>query len=947
MSVSVERDPFGYRSPDLPEHVRHGTLRAENGNVLLAPWDRKYGALLLGLPGVGKTALAVAMYLNDVWDPEAAIVVIDFKSELASLCLHLTAPECAKRIWYLDLGQPAFGINPLVMEAGEPFVDQVSAIGGIVAGALADTSEGQFFESSHRYTDYATGAALAIAHKQGSRHARFQDVSGLLRHDRDDYHAAAARACADVPDLQEIAEFYGSELPAKLRDAKATTAKEMDAPRNKISRLLRNPAMRRFYSHPTNVALRSIIDQRDILIVDANFERADEKNAVTTAHFLFRMLNRELYRLVKLPQSARPRVCLYVDEASHVAKSEHVVEQFAHHRAGGLCPTFSVQYQAQIGSGSHHREKILKGFLNMLQSKFIFRLADHHDAEEAARAVMSVYESRMSAQVAQRQYMRVTPEQYLHLPNHFCIGHMMVDGTPRVAFTGKTFPFPQPAGEGNPDGYTDRWARQHLARMGERCGAYPVELGVIAPYADQLIGNDDGTNGKQTKRGQTTKRSGGQREKNPQRKTSPRDEAHAAAPGDSDDSPQVSHEPPPDPPSVKDSPARRVAGRPSGTLQASAEQQPAPASVRELTVADRICEIGPPKRNPIPQALPRMYAEDYQVLAFLDKAGLAPSTLIARAVMPGKTERTVEYKLEKLHANGLIARHETTLRGQRDDAQRPPALYSLTQDGLKAAQQRAPRPAIHPKREFREIEASKGMRVAHDLHALWWTVALHHAIGDVATDNWKTPRYQTGRIPAPQTGTGPRRRQVTIAEAFPRGQTAIDLQIPQPREIKPDVTLELKAGEIVFDMLVEIDLTERPAYNRDKLAAYDAFLCAWWRTVPRYQRLGGPPIVVWVSRNQRAALNLAQTADEVLTGRCGVIGQPPPEWYHAGRDHTFFAVEDHVHRGSLQLLALPELPPKARRDRDGDTTLHLDGAQLIPPTVAAAGRNPRKADRQL
>ena len=80
MSVSVERDPFGYRSPDLPEHVRHGTLRAENGNVLLAPWDRKYGALLLGLPGVGKTALAVAMYLNDVWDPEAAIVVIDFKS---------------------------------------------------------------------------------------------------------------------------------------------------------------------------------------------------------------------------------------------------------------------------------------------------------------------------------------------------------------------------------------------------------------------------------------------------------------------------------------------------------------------------------------------------------------------------------------------------------------------------------------------------------------------------------------------------------------------------------------------------------------------------------------------------------------------------------------------------------------------------------------------------
>ena len=340
--------------------------------------------------------------------------------------------------------------------------------------------------------------------------------------------------------------------------------------------------------------------------------------------------------------------------------------------------------------------------------------------------------------------------------------------------------------------------------------------------------------------------------------------------------------------------------------------------MRELTVADRICEIGAPQRTPAPDTLPRMYSEDYRTLAFLDKAGLAPSGLIARAVMPGKSDRSVEYKLEKLHANGLIARHETTLRGQRGEAQRPPSLYSLTQDGLRVAQHRTPQPAIHPKREFREIEASKGGRVAHDLHALWWTVALHHAVGDVATDNWKTPRYQTGRIPAPHTGTGARRRQITLAETFPHGQTAIDLQNPEPQEIKPDVTLELKVGEIVFDVLVEMDLTERPAYNRDKLAAYDAFLCAWWRAFPRYTRLGGPPIVIWVSRNERAALALAQTADQALTGRCGVIGQPPPNWYHAGRDHTFFAVEDHVHHGSLQLLALPDLPPKAREERDGE-----------------------------
>ena len=99
-------------------------------------------------------------------------------------------------MWYLDLGEPAFGINPLVLDPGESFVDQVSSIGGIVAGAITDTFTDQFFGSSERYTDYATGAALAIAHKHGSRHARFADVSGLLRHDREDCHAAAAQACS-------------------------------------------------------------------------------------------------------------------------------------------------------------------------------------------------------------------------------------------------------------------------------------------------------------------------------------------------------------------------------------------------------------------------------------------------------------------------------------------------------------------------------------------------------------------------------------------------------------------------------------------------------------------------------------------------------------------------------------------------------------------------------
>lgn len=162
----------------------------------------------------------------------------------------------------------------------------------------------------------------------------------------------------------------------------------------------------------------------------------------------------------------------------------------------------------------------------------------------------------------------------------------------------------------------------------------------------------------------------------------------------------------------------------------------------------------------------------------------------------------------------------------------------------------------------------------------------------------------------------------------------------------PDVTIELTAGGVTFDVLVEMDLTDRPSYNAKKLPGYDALLCAWWRQVPRYKRLGGPPVVVWVLRTMQAAMAFARAADEALIGRIGVMGTPRTDWSHAGRDHTFLAVEQDIHRGSLDVLALPALPPRLREELAGDNQLRLERRELISAHVAAAGRNPRKITEQ-
>ena len=106
----------------------------------------------------------------------------------------------------------------------------------------------------------------------------------------------------------------------------------------------------------------------------------------------------------------------------------------------------------------------------------------------------------------------------------------------------------------------------------------------------------------------------------------------------------------------------------------------------------------------------------------------------------------------------------------------------------------------------------------------------------------------------------------------PDGHAFLDL--PPFREIKPDVSLELRIPslKLTFDLLVELDLTGRPSYNHEKFLAYDAFLTGWALAHPRYRALGTRPVAVFVCPDARTALAYAQQADRVMTGRIGAMG---------------------------------------------------------------------------
>jgi hypothetical protein len=86
---------------------------------------------------------------------------------------------------------------------------------------------------------------------------------------------------------------------------------------------------------------------------------------------------------------------------------------------------------------------------------------------------------------------------------------------------------------------------------------------------------------------------------------------------------------------------------------------------------------------------------------------------------------------------------------------------------------------------------------------------------------------------------------------------------------------------------------------------------------------------VFVSPNNHAALACAHEADELMTGRIGVMGAPPEHWYYAGRDHLFFAVEADMHCGELLALALPAQPPGLRARLAGSRELALERASVL------------------
>ena len=451
---------------------------------------------------------------------------------------------------------------------------------------------------------------------------------------------------------------------------------------------------------------------------------------------------------------------------------------------------------------------------------------------------MSVYATMIRDDPDSRARLRVTPEQALNFPNHHCLASWIAAGSRIPSFMGQTYPWPT---VGDAMG-----APPPRRAMAERVGPYPDELAstlerTLRQHAHPTpprARSPDGAIGIRPRRCAPKPRHGPA----PKPTRPPQPRAPTTAPprrrpgsGRRKREVRVDIEPPPPPPRParpgrapdRRPPAHRPAAattRTPGARQPARTRLPRPHQ-RDLRGPARAARRAPPA--PLRRRLrdPRAARPRRPRPARADR----------RAVLPDRAPSAVAERLTKLYRAGLIARHTTGLRQRERSDGKPPLLYSLTRHGLEVAQARHPTPAISHRREWRAIEQYRAARLGHDLHALGWAIALHRTVGTIATDNWRTPRYATGRYPVPQIGSataGTRSR--STRSPSPDGHAIIDVAQKPFTEIKPDLSLELRidALNLTFDLLVELDLTGRPSYNRDKLLAYDAFLTGWSSPTP-------------------------------------------------------------------------------------------------------------------
>lgn len=943
-----------------------GTLRDALGAVSIHPAMRRQNTAVPGTVEQGKSSYLVASVAEDLRRGRCAVIVLDPKGDAAEAAVGLVPVE--RTCTLLDLAHPTCGFNPLAVDA------PADVIADYVVAALKHLfTDADIRASSDRYLRNAIIAVLAY-----DRSSTLWDAARLLSVGEEGY-AYRARVGAGVralPELKEISEFFTAELAAQLADSRSTTTAKLDAPVNKLARLLNSQSIKRVLLNDSLlVDFDRVIADREVLVVKGALGLMGAGNTSVLMQLLVGMLDAALARQQDLvPEDQRIAVALKVDEAPLVL-NRGFAETMALKRSAGLETVACWQTDAQW------IEREVRDQLDALFAhRVYFATASVRDARSAVGLTMSEFSDTIRPGIEHLAALG-RPDARLHLPRHHAIASWSTPEGRQAPFVAETIPLRVDA---------ERVAL-HAERQAERGGRYRTDL--RQPHWDrkQRGGRMGGSESAQTGSTRAAASASARPEGVPRPQSAPLEERARQAPlGRSSaggaEGAELAHaesirsggedrEAPTKPSSGSGGEGARpsVARSPSPGRSKVNEGIP-PESYHELVDLDGAHSVRWAKRVERPRSLDPEPL-DLEILALVACMGHVLSSQIHRRFNAGRAATTTQRRLKRLSDAGLVRRFQF----HRRDGGGVPMCYSIAAAGLELLHGHGRRAALQAgdvdlfsdsSPAPASLQGGRLLRqVRHDVHVSGWVLALERAL-NVAPLELRGASESVISPPLRSTSNG-RTALGPLDLSLPGGRAPHEFLCTDPtgarapverfETVRPDATIELpgdlrgrigvdggpstgaEAGttERAIDLIVELDDRLPTGRSAGKLERYDHLLAGWSVHVKRYDpRRGALPLVVFVCRDRARARECARRADAVLTACRAYAGEYPADWEYPGREGVTFVAERDVHEGSLHGYGVPRLPPEVRV-----SVAHGDPRARESAVQARELRLPRSADR--
>ena len=882
-----------------------GTLRDALGPVSIHIELRRQNTAVPGTVEQGKTSYLVASVAEDLRREHCAVIVLDPKGDAADATVSLVARE--RTCTLLDFAHPTCGFNPLAVDA------PADVIADYVVAALRNLfSDADIRASSDRYLRNAIIAVLAY-----DRSSSLWDAARLLSVGEDGYayRRRVAAHLRELPEFKEIAEFFTAELTAQLADARSTTTAKLDAPVNKLARLLNSASIKRvLLNESLRVDFDRIIAGGEVLVVKGALGAMGAGNTSVLMQLLVGMLDAALARQQDLAQpEQRVAVALKIDEAPLVL-NRGFAETMALKRSAGLETVACWQTDAQW------LDREVRDQLDALFAhRVYFATASARDARGAASLTMAEFSDTVGAGLQDPSTL-ARPDVRLHLPKHHAIASWSTLEGRQAAFIAQTIPL-----------RVDRERLAlHAALQRERGARHLTDL--RQPHWD---------------RARREPAEAVARPPRPPRAVSPgATRAHATSSATPLSVPTTDA---PAPPASATAAPSQPAFAPTTPAPAPArEELPAPSSqppcesYRELVDLDRAQSVR--RARPTPSVRELAPDElDLEMLRVIATLRCVLSSQLHRHFNASRAASTTQRRLKRLSDAGLVERFQF----HRRDGGGVPMCYTLSAAGAELLAARGPQQRAHGgsapvgshatsgRGRGRARDGEGALRQArHEVHVAGLVLALARELGSCCSalrgpdDSVLSPPQSAGEKGA----AGLRLADLRLPDArvphdFTR--TLADgrrVEVERFETLRPDAVLETPR----LDLIVEFDDRVPAGPAAAKLERYDHFLTGWSAHTRRYGPRGGAVAwVLFVCRDRRRARECASAADAVLCACRAYAGEYPVDWEYPAREHVLYAAERDVHEGLMWAYATAPLPPSIRV-----TEAHRDPRAAEPQTRA-------------